>query len=593
MPAVAAAAVGLLVVVLPAVAVLSGALSGAVSGRGWALPAYRSWLRILVGVAGHPGAPAAAFPPPTRAHVGPAVVFWLTAATLLAVLAAVAVAAARLVARVTRPWRHRPGYATAAELGRVVTAAAVLRRAPQVRPDLPAGQARVADVASLLGTDAVSGTRLYRSYEDNTIVAGPARMGKTAGLVGQVIDAVGPVVVTSTRTDVLWLTAAARRRRAPHAPVLVWEPEGRSGWSPPMRWSPVAGCADPGRAQLRAAAMVAGARVGQDVTDGGTWQEIAAEILSYYLHAAALGGRTMRDILAWAANPADETPQAFLRESTVGTQFWFGRLAAHTRADPRLVSNMWFGVNLALKCVTHPQVLDACCPGPGEGFDPARFLTEGGSLYLIGSRAQQAPVAPLVTALVEEIVETARQLGTASPHDRLTPPLHLFLDEVANIAPLPSLPSLLSDGAGAGIPVTAVVQSPAQLQERWGDRAAQAIWDNATCKLIFGGSAYPDVLEDISRLCGEYDHTYTVHTSGGLLASTPSSVSRQPRKERVVPIETLYTLQPLTALLLARASRPVHLKVLPWWQRPDADQLRADQAALKAARTDPTTGGLR
>jgi type IV secretory pathway TraG/TraD family ATPase VirD4 len=291
----------------------------------------------------------------------------------------------------------------------------------------------------------------------------------------------------------------------------------------------------------------------------------------------------MRDVLAWAANPADETPQAILRDSRVGTGFWYGRLAAHAAADPRLVSNMWFGVSLALKCITHPKVLDACCPPPGAGFDPREFLANRGTLYLLGSSAQQAPVAPLVTALVEELVETAREVGMASAYDRLAPPLHLMLDEVANIAPLPSLPSLLSDGAGAGIPVTAVIQSPAQLQERWGDRAAQALWDNATCKILFGGSAYPDILEDISRLCGEYDQAYEVRTRGGF-ASAQSSTSIQLRKERVVPVQELYTLRPLTALLLARATRPIRLTIQPWWTRPDAHQLSADQTRLKADR---------
>jgi type IV secretory pathway TraG/TraD family ATPase VirD4 len=510
--------------------------------------------------------------------------FWVTIAGLPT---ATAVLALRLLAPVASRWqRPPPGYATTADLARATTAAAVLRRTPQVRPDLTGRRIEVTQVASLLGTDARSGRRLYRSYEDNAILAGPTRMGKTACLAGQVIDADGPVVVTSTRTDLLWVTAAARGRRGP---VLVWEPEGKAGWPDPMRWSPVTGCADPGRAQLRAAAMVAGARVGQDVTDGGTWQEIATEILSYYLHAAALGGRSMRDILSWAANPADETPQAILRDSRVGTSFWYGRLAAHAAADPRLVSNMWFGVSLALKCVTHPQVLRACCPPPSQSFDPAAFIRSGGGLYLLGSRARQAPVAPLVTALVEELVETARELGNASEHDRLAPPLHLFLDEVTNIAPLPSLPSLLSDGAGAGIPVTAAVQSPAQLQERWGDRGAQAMWDNATCKLLFGGSAYPDVLEDISRLCGEYDQPYEVRTSGGAFNPAHTSASWQPRRQRVVPIEDLYTLPPLTALLLARATRPTRLAVQPWWTRPDADLLRADQARLKATRHRPSS----
>ena len=591
------------VAVLPAATAAAGAVSGLLSGRGWGPAPYGSWPAVLVRLPVHRGDPAGAFPAAVAGHVGPAWRCWL----LVVLVVGVAVAALGVgLVWVTRPWRRPPGYATGADLARVATAAAVLRAAPPIRPDLtgPAGHRRrgrrggtgpegdrgsvPAQVASFLGVDAHTGTRLYRGYNSNCAVIGPTQVGKTAMLVGQVLEADGPVVVTSTRGDLLWRTAAGRRRRG-GAPALVGDPDRLSGWPDPLRWDPVRGCEDPGRAQLRARALVAGARVGDDVTDGGAWQEIAAEILAYYLHAAALGGRSMREVLAWSANPADETPQDLLRVSPVGTGFWGARLAGHAQADPRLVSNMWFGVRLALNALTQPAVLHACCPQPGEGLDVRAFLAGGGSLYVLGSAAQQASVAPLITALVEDVVETARRTALASPWERLSPPLHLFLDEVANIAPLPTLPSLLSDGAGVGISVTIVAQSPAQLQDRWGEKAAQAIWDNATTKVLFGGSAYPDALEDISRLCGEYDEPYEVRTRSGFFRPEQASTSVQVRQRRVVPVEVLYTLPPLTALLLLRATRPVQMRVVPWWERADADLIRDDETALKAGRR-PTPG---
>lgn len=581
MPLVVCAAAGIVLVVLPAVAAVAGASSGLLSGEGWTLPAYRQWPAVLARLPARAGDPAAAFPEPSSGHVGPTWLFW----TLFVLLAAGSTAApAWALAWATRSWRRAPGFASDPELRRVATAAAVLRAAPQVRPDAAGRRLEALQVGSFLGVEERTRQRLYRSYNSNCAIIGPSQTGKTAQLVGQVLDADGPTVVTSTRGDLLWRTAAARRRRDADAPVLVWDPEGRSGWPEPMWWSPVSGCSDPGRAQLRAGALVAGAKVGEDVTDGGTWQEIAAEILTYYLHAAALSGRSMRDVLSWASNPADETPQDVLRASQQGTAFWAARLGSYANDDPRLVSNMWFGVRLALKSMTNPRVLDACCPPPGRGLDTRDFLARGGSLYLLGSAAAQATVAPLITALVEDLVETARLAAMASPWERLAPPLHLFLDEVANIAPLPSLPSLLSDGAGVGISVTIVAQSPAQLQERWGERAAQAMWDNATTKVLFGGSAYPEVLEDISRLCGEFDQTYKVRTSAGFFNPAHASTSLQTRKQRVVPIEDLYQLPRLTALLLPRATAPVRLRIVPWWERPDADQIRADEVELKSRR---------
>ena len=41
----------------------------------------------------------------------------------------------------------------------------------------------------------------------------------------------------------------------------------------------------------------------------------------------------------------------------------------------------------------------------------------------------------------EDLVETARRLAAHSPGARMDPPLLLALDEIGNLAPLPSLPA--------------------------------------------------------------------------------------------------------------------------------------------------------
>ncbi|MGH9073110.1 MAG: TraM recognition domain-containing protein [Acidimicrobiales bacterium] len=53
----------------------------------------------------------------------------------------------------------------------------------------------------------------------------------------------------------------------------------------------------------------------------------------------------------------------------------------------------------------------------------------------------------------------------------------MVLDEGTNY-PLPSLPSLISEGGGSGITTLAVLQFLAQARDRWGREAAQAIWDS-------------------------------------------------------------------------------------------------------------------
>ena len=112
------------------------------------------------------------------------------------------------------------------------------------------------------------------------------------------------------------------------------------------------------------------------------------------------------------------------------------------------------------------QLLAAVQPGDSEAFDPTRFLQERDSLFLLASAVTSASCAPLVAAFVEDITETARLLAARSPGARLDPPLLLALDEIANLTPLPSLPSLMAEGGGTGITTLAVLQSLAQARNR-------------------------------------------------------------------------------------------------------------------------------
>ena len=146
-------------------------------------------------------------------------------------------------------------------------------------------------------------------------------------------------------------------------------------------------------------------------------------------------------------------------------------------SDPRTRDSIWQGVSLSLAALADPRVLDAVSPGPEERFDPEEFLRKRGTVYLLATGAGANNSAALVSAFVEDLVEAARRLAARSPRARLDPPLLLALDEIGNLAPLPSLPTLMAEGGGTGITTMPVLQSLAQAREKWSDNAAGAIWD--------------------------------------------------------------------------------------------------------------------
>ena len=73
--------------------------------------------------------------------------------------------------------------------------------------------------------------------------------------------------------------------------------------------------------------------------------------------------------------------------------------------------------------------------------DPRDFLTENGTLYLLATGAGAGASWPLVAAFMEYLTEVARHLAAASPGSRLKPPLLVALDEIGNLAPVPSFRS--------------------------------------------------------------------------------------------------------------------------------------------------------
>jgi type IV secretion system protein VirD4 len=205
-------------------------------------------------------------------------------------------------------------------------------------------------------------------------------------------------------------------------------------------------------------------------------------------------------------------------------------------------------------------VLASVSPTDGNHFDPERFITDGGTLHLLGTASGVGAAANLIAAFIEDVVEVARRIAAGKPGTRLDPPLALILDEAANYA-LPSLPSLISEGGGTGITTVAVLQSLAQARARWGEHQGAAIWDAASVKVILGGGSNARDLRDLSALIGERDEqieSWSTDTRGNRTLS--SNLRRVP----ILDSGRLRTLPFGTAIVLQRACRPIAVDLQPW-----------------------------
>jgi type IV secretion system protein VirD4 len=402
-----------------------------------------------------------------------------------------------------------------------------------------------------------SGRRfLAGSREDSVAIVGPPRVGKTAGLlVAQALLWAGPLVSTSTKPDVLRATAGRRLELAAagggsvelYAPTVAGPVEGLR----PVRWSPLDGCEDPTVCQLRVLAMVEAGGGGRRVEDADHWRAGAASVLRGYFHAAARSRRGMPAVLGWLAHQEVAEPALLLRRSgSAAGEQWALELEGLLSIGERERGSFYSTARNNLSALANPVVLASCA---ASDLDLDRFLLTRSSLYVVSPTSHQAAVAPLVAGLVEAIVERAYHL---SARGELPAPLLLSLDELANVAPLPNLGGILSQGASQGVVVSWAVQSLAQLRARYGEEVAQACWSASRARIVFGGLADARDLEDLSTLSGEREVRQVSTTSGQQGAQTTVAPAWRPR----LPASELRSLRPGRAHLVYHSHPPVVIR---------------------------------
>ncbi len=347
----------------------------------------------------------------------------------------------------------------------------------------------------------------------STLVLGPSRSGKTSSLViPNVLGAGGPVVSTSTKPDVLLATAPARARSGW---ALLYDPSGTVEAPPGVErvgWSPVNASEHWDGALLTAESMVwAGRRdaAGREAGASDHWTERAAALLAPLLHAAALDGRSMAQVLSWVERHDGSAALDVLADRTATSGQAADVLAGIVSTDQREQSGIWSTTSGVLSAYRSSTAL-ASTEAPF--LDAARFCAGSDTLDVCAPGRRQQHVAPLVVGLLSELRDAAYHRAASAGR---SVPMLMALDEVANIAPIPDLPALVSEGAGQGVLTLACLQDLSQARWRWGARAEGFVSLFGTT-VVLGGIADVSTLQALSTLAGDEEvPSRTVGTSRG------------------------------------------------------------------------------
>jgi type IV secretion system protein VirD4 len=543
----------------------TGELAGLITHLALPKASFGQSISILSKLPHHLADPKQAWPAPARIDLPGPVGFAVAAAMVLTAMAALLVVVMRKAAR----GRSHRGFASRAQLSASLTEKAVLARGPVVRPSVKGTKFGVTDVGVRLGRAIPAGIPLATSIENSVSIFSAPRQGKSSQIVIPWLHGWrGPALVTSVRRDVLENTATLR---AEQGPVLVMAPTGMVDWPDMVQWSPTAGCENFDKALARAKVMVTVGRSGNSSSgesDNKFFGMAATNLLAGWLHAAAIADLSMDAVLRWALNEGLDEPLHILGQhpkAAPGIAELLDNLYKSPADTTR--SNLWTTVQTAVAPLLSPAARATFCPELGAGLDIAAFLRAGGTIYLNVAETQAESLAPLISAFVDEFIEEAKHLADSLPGGRLDPPLAIIGDEIANISPLPQIPSLMSYAGGSGIFLVLVFQTMAQVIERWGVQGAAMIWGSATVKIAMGGLS-GDELDDLSKLSGEYRETVITYQSGSNgYSSQPTLLDR-----KTITPEEIRTLSEARreALVIHATTATVKVRMQRHYEGPDA-----------------------
>jgi type IV secretion system protein VirD4 len=412
--------------------------------------------------------------------------------------------------------------------------------------------------------------RMATERETSTLVIGPTRSGKTTCLViPNLFDWDGPAIVTSTKSELVDVTAAHRQTVGP---VFVYDPTGELQQRiATVTWSPLVGCEDLDRAWTIASWLCAGLQQGSARSDAdwAHWGESGKLLIAPLLFAAAHTEHTIVDVRTWIHGFDLATPMAILdgimveRSDVAGddAQRAIAMLTSIDQRPERERGTVFSTVMRIFNALNERAVAESAMT---SRFDPTEFLARNATLYLCTPRLAPERVASLFVGILMTVVTEAYVIADRSPRGRLTHDLGLFLDELANVIPIEDLPSLASQGAGRGVVLMSIIQDISQLRARYGADRAHSILNNHACKVILPGVSDPETTELVARLVGRTTFT-DVQVSRSPDGRETRSYSVRP--DQMMTTDALRQLRAGTAVVLYRGRSPAMARLRPWYEQ--------------------------
>ena len=294
------------------------------------------------------------------------------------------------------------------------------------------------------------------------------------------------------------------------------------------------------------------------------WDKEAASMLAPLLHAAAISGECMSELVRWL--DARDFTGAIGVLKGVGASAAADQLEGVSRRDERNRETTVMSALNLLRAYRYPQVATRAT---GD-LTPERFLDgNANTIYVVAAGHDQDALRPVILALVTAMYEAA--IVKARRHGALDPRLFVLMDEAANIAPVRNLAPWLSQCGDHGIVIATIWQSIAQIDQRYGRAARDAICAASTAQVFIPPLADPTSAGYLTDLLGE-EPVANASSSTGLSRHT-LSVGHQ----KAGPSPWLRQIGRGRAVLVYRDLPPAIVRAPGWFEDPRFSALWRDR----------------